>query len=78
MVWFYERGRETLSIETRFDSADNTFLLVWQKPDGTSTTERFVTQQEFQSRVTVVEAGLQTERWLRSGPPAILPDRWKP
>lgn len=78
MIWFYERGRETLTLETRFDSADNTFVLIWSKPDGTTTTERFISQQEFQSRLTIVESRLSGERWLRSGPPAILPDGWKP
>jgi hypothetical protein len=78
MVWFYERGRETLILETRFDSGDNTFLLIWTKPEGITTSERFGTQQEFQARLTQIESRLNDEHWMRSGPPAILPDGWKP
>jgi hypothetical protein len=78
MVWFYERDRETISLETRFDATDNTFVLIWTRSDGTSTTERYKTQQEFQTRLTGVESTLAVDHWMRSGPPVILPDGWKP
>ena len=78
MVWFFERGRETQTLETRFESSDNAFILIWTHPDGGSTEERFATQEAFKVRLSAVEATLGTDHWRRSGPPVILPDGWKP
>jgi hypothetical protein len=78
MVWFFERGRESQTLETRFDASDDTFILIWTHENGGTTTERFATQEAFKARLTAVEATLSADHWLRSGPPVILPDGWKP
>lgn len=77
MIWLYERGAEVLRIETRFDNGASEFELIWHRPDGTTTSERFPTEEAFRARLAGVEAALKTEHWNRSGSPQILRQGWK-
>jgi len=76
MIWIYERGDATMTLETRFDRDSETYELIWHDADG-SRVERFADQSTFQSRVTSVSNALSEQRWRQSGPPAIDPDGWK-
>jgi hypothetical protein len=40
MVWIFERGTETLQIETRFDSGKKDYLLIHCYPNGQDVAER--------------------------------------
>jgi len=77
MVWLYERGAEVLRIETRFDNAANEFELVWHRPDGSSESERFLTEAQFRARLESVEAALESEHWNMNGGPQILAGGWR-
>lgn len=77
MIWFYVRGDESLTVETRFDNPTSSFELVWHQPDGTRTVEQFSTEDPFRARIEEVQAALSAERWLRSGPPQIQSDGWR-
>lgn len=77
MVWMYERGMETMTIETRFDNESTGFELIWHQADGSSRSERFATEEQFRARLAEVKAALAGERWAASGAPVILKDGWR-
>jgi len=77
MVWLYERGDSTLTIETRFNRHSNLFELVWHEADGSLRVETFETEAEFRERLTAVSTALQQQRWQQSGPPTIDPEGWR-
>ena len=77
MIWLYERGSETLRIETRFDKASSSYELIWHRPDGTHTVEQFASEATFRVRLEAVEEVLKTDRWQSSGAPQILKDGWR-
>lgn len=77
MIWLYERGPEVLRIETRFDNATSEYELIWHRPDGSSSTERFATEAGFRARLESVEAALRSDHWNITGAPRIQPDGWK-
>lgn len=77
MIWFYERGTETLRIETRFNTDARTYELIWNYPDGRRSVESFATESAFRARSEAVEAALLDEQWHPSGGPQLLKDGWK-
>lgn len=77
MIWFYERGTDTLRIETRFNNAARVFELIWHHPDGTRTLETFADEQQFRARSEAIEASLNEQQWQPSGGPHLLRDGWK-
>ncbi|MDH4065756.1 MAG: hypothetical protein OEW19_15265 [Acidobacteriota bacterium] len=78
MIWFYHRGSETLSIETRYNSSSGAYELIWHHPDGSHTVESFPSEALFRQRSQSVEASLSNEEWNLSGSPTFLPDGWQP
>ena len=76
MIWFYQRGDATLTLETRFNRESGTYELIWHDADG-SRVETFADESAFQSRMTSVGRALSEQRWVQSGPPTIDPDGWK-
>jgi hypothetical protein len=50
MIWFFERGTDTLKIETRFNNDARMYELIWHHPDGTRTVESFFHEAEFRQR----------------------------
>jgi hypothetical protein len=76
MVWLFERDEESLKLETRYDNATREYVVVVQYPDGREETERFTDQEKYRLRLVALENHLETERWLRDGPPMILADGW--
>lgn len=77
MIWLYERGTESLRVETRFNNDSSQFELVWHRPDGTTESERFATEQEFRQRLESIEASLKTDHWNINGSPQVLSNGWK-
>jgi hypothetical protein len=77
MIWFFERGADTLQIETRFNSDARMYELIWHHPDGTRTVESFAHEAEFKQRSEDVEARLLDDAWQPSSSPQLLRDGWK-
>lgn len=77
MIWFYERGAESLKIETRFNSTSRAYELIWYHPDGTRTVETFPSEALFRQRSQAVEATLTSDAWHMAGAPEFVPDGWK-
>jgi hypothetical protein len=77
MIWLYQRGSETLRLETSFDNETSEFVLVQHQPGGTQVTERFPSEEAFRARLTALGAALDEERWLQKGPPLLLNEGWK-
>ncbi len=51
MVWFYKRGRASLSVETRYDNETNEYVAVVVRPDDRQQTERFRAREAFRVAV---------------------------
>jgi hypothetical protein len=77
MIWFYERGGETLKIETRYNNARAVYELIWHHPDGTSTIEAFTSEALFLQRSQAVETSLSSDAWHLAGAPSFMADGWK-
>ena len=77
MIWIYERGEATMTIETRFNRDAQTFELIWHEADGTDRRERFSTESEFRERLTAISAALAEQNWRQSGPPGLDPEGWR-
>lgn len=77
MIWLYERGDATMSIETRFDNASQEYELLWHEAHGPVRREAFRTESEFRARLTAITAALHAEHWRQSGPPALDPAGWR-
>ena len=76
MLWFYRRGDELITVETRFDNATGEYLLVMQTADHQQTVERFKDLSQFKERLLRAEEKLASERWAQAGSPVLLPDGW--
>ena len=77
MIWLFERGREVLRLETRFDSVDNEYVLVVVWAGGRTETERFSDAAAFDLRLRLLEQQLAAEHWVQVGSPMIMSDGWK-
>lgn len=77
MIWIYERGDATMTIETRFSRESRVFELIWHDADGSTRVETFDTEDEFRDRLTAVSTALLQQQWRQSGPPTIDPDGWR-
>jgi hypothetical protein len=76
MVWLFERGEQTLRLETRFDAVSEDYLLIVHRTDGTAM-ERFADADAFRSRLEILERQLEDERWQRAPAPIFLRDGWR-
>jgi hypothetical protein len=77
MIWIYERGDATMTIETRFNRESQLFELVWHDADGSRRLETFETEADFRGRLAAISTALQEQQWRQSGPPTIDPDGWR-
>jgi hypothetical protein len=77
MIWFFERGTDTLKIETRFNNEAGMYELIWHYADGTRAVEAFAVEEEFRQRSEAVEASLIGEDWQPADAPQLLRDGWK-
>jgi hypothetical protein len=77
MLWFFERDRESLKLETRYDNDTSEYLAIVRYPDGREVTERFSDSDAYRSWIVVFERNLERERWTRHRDgPVVLPDGW--
>jgi hypothetical protein len=72
MLWFFQRGDESLRIETTHDRASGTFALTVHRPGGTQDTEVFADQAAFEKRLEALELQLVADHWTPNGS-ALLP-----
>lgn len=77
MIWLYERGDTTLTLETRVNRESDKYELIWHEADGSTRVETFDDESGFRSRITSVASALSEQQWRQSGPPTIDPDGWK-
>ena len=78
MIWMFERGGESLRLETRYDNATAEFVLIRHHPSGDQQVERFGNEQTFGRRLEILEKQLTDDRWtLQEGGPVVLRDGWK-
>ena len=77
MIWFFERGTDSLKIETRFNSDARKYELIRHHLDGTRIVESFAGEAEFRQRSEGLEASLLNEDWQPAGSPQMLKDGWK-
>lgn len=76
MLWLFDRNDQHLRLETRYDNDTSEYVLILNWPDGREETERFADQQDYRRRLVALENRFETERWVRHGPPMILPEGW--
>jgi hypothetical protein len=62
MVWFFQRGREHLRVETRRGRSGE-FILILHQADGTQLVDRFKSQGKFRKRLHDLERNLARARW---------------
>jgi len=77
MIWMYERGDATMTIETRFNRDSASYELVWHEADGSKRLETFGTETEFRDRLAAIAIALEEQRWRQAGPPSLDPDGWR-
>ena len=75
MLWFYERDRCSLRLETRYDAVEARFVVCVRWPDGREQTEHFANLGTLQHWLTAFERLLDTERW-RPTTMVTLPYGW--
>jgi hypothetical protein len=76
MLWFFERRREALQLETRFDNGSAEFVVIVRYPDGREQTERFSEAEACRTWLAMFERDLERQEWARKGGPVLLPDGW--
>ena len=77
MIWIFERGNESLRLETRYENDTAEYVLIVHHPDGSHQTERFNDSVTFQTRLDSLEKKLGRENWHYVGAPVLLRDGWK-
>jgi hypothetical protein len=76
MVWMFERGDDSLRLETRYDSGTAEYVLITHRADGRQEIERFPDAVTFRKRLEGLEGQLEAERWRQTGS-LLLHDGWK-
>jgi hypothetical protein len=72
VIWFFQREKEQLQIETTHDSAKRTFELSIMSGDGAPRIESFKSKRAFETRLRELEDELLAEHWTASGS-SLLP-----
>jgi len=75
MLWFFERGEESLRLETRYDNDTAEFVASVRWPDGREKVERFTELEEFRRWLVAFDHAIEAERWTPNAP-VILPSGW--
>lgn len=47
MIWFYERDKVALRLETRYDNTTAEYVAVLHHPDGRQELQRFIKREAF-------------------------------
>jgi hypothetical protein len=62
MVWYFQRGREHLRVETR-RARSGEFVLTLHQADGTQLVDRFKSENKLRKRLHDLERKLTSARW---------------
>jgi hypothetical protein len=62
MVWYFQRGREHIRVETR-RTRSGEFVLILHQADGTQLVDRFKSENKFRKRFHDLERKLAAARW---------------
>jgi hypothetical protein len=62
MVWFFQRGRDSLRVEARRGRSGQ-FILILHQADGTQLVDRFKSQSKFRKRLHDLERKLARAHW---------------
>ena len=76
MLWFFDRGDESLRLEVRYENETSEFVTTITYPDGTERTERFRTLADFGTSMDRFDQVLREQHWLSRRGPVILPFGW--
>ena len=63
MNWFFDRGRDHLRVETRYDHKLGEFVLILHQADGTQLVDRFKSETKLRKRLQELERKLTRARW---------------
>lgn len=77
MVWFFHRSGQDMRVVTRFDRRSEEYVLEVHWADRPPEHERFASFEAFNQRVQALQAELTGNRWMQSGPPALLAHGWR-
>jgi len=76
VLWVFQRGDESLRLETRFDNKSAQFILIVHKLNANPEIERFPDAEAFRERLVALETALEADHWKQGGP-IFLHDGWK-
>jgi hypothetical protein len=76
MLWFYEREKIALRLETRYDNKRAEYVALLHHPDGQQEVHRFRERASFSQFLLTLEQTLTADRWIQKGSPDILPEGW--
>jgi hypothetical protein len=76
MLWFFERSDEQIEVETRFDNTTREYVVIIRRPDQKVESSRYRDPESLRIRLAELTEELESDDWLTSGPPVILPDGW--
>jgi hypothetical protein len=76
MVWFYERGQESLRLHTAYDNDSHEFVVRVTWSHGRTDETRFSNLRAFRDWIEAFERTLDHEQWKNDGGPIVLPDGW--
>jgi hypothetical protein len=77
MVYLFERENESMRLETRYARDSQTYEIIWNRVDGTTTRESFNGETTFRSRLDEIYSQLEQEDWRTVGPPQLQRDGWR-
>ena len=63
MVWFFEREKELLRVETSYDRVSGVFLCRIKRQDGSEQVEQFSSEFACQQRFATLDSQLRAEHW---------------
>jgi hypothetical protein len=76
MVWFFERGQETIRLVVTYDSATKELVATVMWSHGRENQTRFATVDAFGEWLTLFEADLDKDQWKPDGRAILLAEAW--
>jgi hypothetical protein len=76
MIWFFDRDRDLLRLETRYDNTTLEFVAVVHYSDGRTLERRFAQSKAFREWLEAFERALEGQRWKGRSGPVVLPYGW--
>ena len=76
MLWFFDREKESLRLEVRYDNDTTEFVIIVTSPDGSERTERVRTLADFGTAMNKFDQLLREQQWVSRNGPVILPFGW--